>query len=46
MNNYFRQLVCKHEWKYVGDLSASRGIRIRVYHCKKCGKFREESVIE
>lgn len=45
--NYFKQLTCKHEWRFIGELSTPRRVwHIRVYHCRKCGKFREEQVVE
>jgi len=44
--NYFKQLSCKHEWSYVGKIAQCRGFYSKVYHCRKCGKFKEEPVVE
>ena len=44
--NYFKQLSCEHEWNYVGKIAQCRGFYSEVYHCRKCGKFKEETVVE
>ena len=46
LRNYFKQLSCKHEWTYVGKIAQCRGFYSEVYHCRKCGKFKEEAVVE
>jgi len=46
-----RQLFCKHDWEYVGKVAqAGKASQTRdfifkeVYHCRKCGKFKEITV--
>ena len=44
--DYFKQLSCKHEWEYVGKVTYTRGFYSKVCYCRKCGKFKEEAVVE
>lgn len=44
--NYFKQFSCEHEWSYIGMIAQGRGFYSKVYHCRKCGKFKEEAVVE
>ncbi len=44
--DYFKQLSCKHEWEYVGEVPQIRGFYSKVYYCRKCGKYKEENVVE
>lgn len=46
LRNYFEQLSCKHEWEYVGEVARIRGFYSKIYYCCKCGKFKEEAVVE
>lgn len=42
LKGWFRQLFCKHEWKFIGLTVYENGFGERYtkfhYKCKKCGK--------
>lgn len=41
-----KQMKCQHEFEHIARVKLKLGFYTEVYRCKKCGKFKEERVVQ